>query len=85
MPTEQPGASETRGDVAMTLEVFVRRAMLNDLAHKAAHHAGRGPGGERGNGSDSSAAGSQPQTPTLRTSHSGPVNHQPKPALPQVS
>jgi hypothetical protein len=30
----------------------------------------RGPGGQSGNGSVSSAAGSHPETPALRTSHS---------------
>jgi transposase len=44
-----------------------------------------GPGGQRGNGSDSSAASSHPQSPALRTSHSrtrpNPTS-QPSPAQP---
>ena len=63
----------------------VYRTMLNDLAHRAAHRAGTGPGGQRGNDSDSSAAGSQPQHRLFGQATPGPVNDQPKPALPKVS
>src|SRR3954449_6501558 len=63
----------------------VYRTMLNDLAHNAAKQTGTGPGGQRGNGSDSSAAGSQPQHRLFGQATPGPVNDKPKPALPKVS
>jgi len=44
--------------------LYVR--MIND----ARRLAGKDPGGQSGNDSDSSAAGSHPETPALRTSHS---------------
>jgi hypothetical protein len=46
--------------------------------HLVAHArpAGKDPGGQTGNDSDTSAAGSHPATPTLRTSHS-PVTPSP--------
>jgi len=61
----------------------VYRTMLNDLAHNAAKQTGTGPGGQRGNGSDSSAAGSQPQHRLFGQATPGPVNDKPKPALPR--
>jgi len=63
----------------------VYRTMLTDLARHAAEHAGTGPGGQRGNDSDSSATGSQPQHRLFGQATPGPVTAQPKPTLPKVS
>ena len=63
----------------------VYRTMLADLApHQTADQV-TGPGGQRGNASDSSATGSQPQHRLFGQATPGPVNKQPKPALPKVS
>jgi transposase len=63
----------------------VYRTMLADLApHQTADQV-TGPGGQRGNDSDSSATGSQPQHRHFGQATPGPVNDQPKPALPKVS
>jgi transposase len=63
----------------------VYRTMLADLApHQTADQV-TGPGGQRGNDSDSSATGSQPQHRHFGQATPGPVNHQPKPVLPKVS
>jgi transposase len=55
------------------LSDLVYRQMLNDALTPSMV---TGPGGQRGNDSDSSATGSQTPTPALRTSHSG-ARHQP--------
>ena len=63
----------------------VYRTMLADLA---AHHVQAqvtGPGGQRGNDSDSSATDSQPQHRHFGQATPGPVTPEPKPALPKVS
>jgi transposase len=63
----------------------VYRTMLADLApHQTADQV-TGPGGQRGNDSDSSATGSQPQHRHFGQATPGPVNDQPKPVLPKVS
>jgi transposase len=63
----------------------VYRTMLADLApHQTADQV-TGPGGQRGNDSDSSATGSQPQHRHFGQATPGPVNDQPKPVLPNVS
>lgn len=59
----------------------VYKTMLADLAK----HAATGPGGHRGNDSDSSATGSQPQHRLFGQATPGPATTQPKPALPKVS
>ena len=59
----------------------VYRTMLADLAR----HAGTGPGGQRGNDSDSSATGSQPQHRLFGQATPGPVIRQPEPDLTKVS
>jgi len=67
----------------------VYRTMLADLApHQTADQIAdqvTGPGGQRGNDSDSSATGSQPQHRQFGQATPGPVTTQPKPALPRVS
>jgi transposase len=63
----------------------VYRIMVADLApHQTADQV-TGPGGQRGNDSDSSASGSQPQHRHFGQATPGPVNDQPKPVLPKVS
>ena len=59
--------------------------VYNTLLDDAARAAGTGPGGQRGNDSDSSATGSQPQHRHFGQATPGPVNAQPKPVLPKVS
>ena len=66
----------------------VYRTMLDDIAVHANQTTAdevAGPGGHRGNDSDSSATGSQPQHRLFGQATPGPASHQPKPALPQVS
>ena len=60
------------------LSDLVYRQMLDDAV-------GTGPGGHRGNDSDSSATGSQPQHRLFGQATPGPVRNQPKPMLPKVS
>ena len=54
------------------LSDIVYRTMVND----AARHMATGPGGQQGNDSDSSAAGSQPHTNSSDKPLPGPANHQ---------
>jgi transposase len=63
----------------------VYRTMLADLAPHQTANKVTGPGGQRGNDSDSSATGSQPQHRHFGQATPGPVNDQPKPVLPNVS
>ena len=63
----------------------VYRAMLTDLAKSSAAQQVTGPGGHRGNDSDSSATGSQPQHRLFGQATPGPVPTNPRPALPKVS
>ena len=61
------------------LSDLVYRALLDDLTRGAA----TGPGGQRGNDSDSSATGSQPHTGTSDKPLPGPVTTQPTTGTPQ--
>jgi hypothetical protein len=63
------------------LSGIVYKTMLNDLVASA----GTGPGGHRGNVSDSSAAGSHPHTSSSDKSLPGPANSQPRTPLPAAS
>jgi len=63
----------------------VYRTMFTDLATHDNPAQVTGPGGQRGNDSDSSATGSQPQHRHFGQATPGPVPSQPKPALPKVS
>ena len=63
------------------LSNIVYHCMLDD----AIQGTRTGPGGQRGNDSDSSATGSQPQHRLFGQATPGPVTKQPKPPLPQVS
>jgi transposase len=63
------------------LSDLVYKTMLDDLVASA----GTGPGGHRGNVSDSSAAGSHPHTSSSDKSLPGPANRQPRTPLPAAS
>jgi transposase len=63
------------------LSDIVYRALIDDLTSAR----GTGPGGQRGDDSDSSAAGSQPHTGTSDKPLPGPVTAQPRTALPTAS
>jgi transposase len=63
------------------LSDIVYRTMVND----AARHIVTGPGGQRGNDSDSSAAGSQPHTGSSEKPLPGPVTHKPTTPLRRAS
>ncbi len=67
------------------LSNIVYKTMLDDAITRPAPGARTGPGGQRGNDSDSSATGSQPQHRHFGQATPGPVTKQPKPALPNVS
>jgi len=59
------------------LSDIVYRTMLDDLVATKATSAGTGPGGHRGNDSNSSAAGSHPHTSSSDKSLPGPARTQP--------
>ena len=63
------------------LSDIVYRALIDDLTREH----GTGPGGQRGDDSDSSAAGSQPHTGTSDKPLPGPATTQPRTALPTAS
>jgi transposase len=63
------------------LSDLVYKTMLDDLARTTA----TGPGGQRGNGSDSSATGSQPHAGSSDKSLPGPAEHHPRTPLPAAS
>ena len=63
------------------LSDIVYKTMLDDLIASA----GAGPGGHRGNVSESSAAGSHPHTSSSDKSLPGPANRQPRTPLPAAS
>ena len=63
------------------LSDLVYQRMVNDAIAAAA----TGPGGHRGNDSDSSAAGSHPPTDSSDKPLPGPVNGQPRTPLPAAS
>jgi transposase len=59
------------------LSDIVYRTMLDDLVATKATSAGTGPAGHRGNGSNSSAAGSHPHASSSDKSLPGPARTQP--------
>jgi transposase len=67
------------------LSDLVYKTMLADLAKHAAQHAAAGPGGHRGNDTESSVTGSQPQHRLFGQATPRPASPQPKPVLPKVS
>ncbi len=71
--------------VKRRLSDIVFQQMLNDAVKHSATIVGTGPGGHRGDDSDSSAAGSHPHTNSSDKSLPGPVRTQPKTPLPTAS
>jgi hypothetical protein len=67
-------SNEAMRSLKRRLSDLVYKTMLNDLVTRA----GTGPGGHRGNVSDSSAAGSHPHTSSSDKSLPGPANRQPR-------
>lgn len=67
------------------LSNIVYKTMLDDAIAAAVARSTTGPGGQRGNDSDSSATGSHPQHRLFGQATPGPVTNQPKPVLPKVS
>lgn len=67
------------------LSDIVYRAMLDDAVGRPFSEQRTGPGGQRGNDSDSSAAGSHPQTSSSDKSLPGPATANPRTPLPAAS
>ena len=67
------------------LSDIVFRTMLDDAVGHSLNAQRTGPGGQRGNDSDSSAAGSHPQTSSSDKSLPGPARPQPRTPLPAAS
>ena len=67
------------------LSDLVYRRMLDDAMTDAVGHQKTGPGGQRGNDSDSSAAGSQPHTNSSDKPLPGPATTNPRTPLPAAS
>ena len=67
------------------LSNIVYKTMLDDTIAHAAASSRTGPGGQRGNDSDSSATGSQPHTSSSDKPLPGPVISQPRTPLPTAS
>jgi len=77
--------NEAMRSLKRRLSDVVYKTMIADLARNAAEHAATGPGGHRGNDTESSATGSQPQHRLFGQATPRPAKPQPKPALPKVS
>ena len=71
--------------VKRRLSDIVFNTMLNDAVRTTDATTRTGPGGQRGNDSDSSAAGSQPHTNSSDKPLPGPAIRQPKTPLPAAS
>ena len=71
--------------VKRRLSDIVFQTMLNDAVRTTDATMRTGPGGQRGNDSDSSAAGSQPHTNSSDKPLPGPARTQPKTPLPAAS
>jgi transposase len=67
------------------LSDIVYRTMLDDAVTPASSGIGTGPGGQRGNDSDSGAAGSHPHTSSSDKSRPGPATTDPRTPLPAAS
>ena len=67
------------------LSNIVYKTMVDDAITHAMTSPRTGPGGQRGNDSDSSAAGSQPHTNSSDKPLPGPATRQPKTPLPAAS
>jgi transposase len=71
--------------VKRRLSDIVFQTMLNDAVRATAPASGTGPGGHRGNDSDSSATGSHPHTGSSDKPLPGPAEQQPTTPLPAAS
>jgi transposase len=71
--------------VKRRLSDIVFQQMLNDAMKQSTNTLGTGPGGHRGDDSDSSAAGSHPHTSSSDKSLPGPITAQPRTPLPTAS
>jgi transposase len=71
--------------VKRRLSDIVFQTMLNDTVRRAGTTTRTGPGGQRGNDSDSSAVGSQPHTNSSDKPLPGPARHHPRTPLPAAS
>lgn len=67
------------------LSDIVFRTMLDDALAQTSSEKGTGPGGQRGNVSDSSATGSHPRTGSSDRSLPGPATPKPRTTLPAAS
>ena len=67
------------------LSDIVYRTMLDDAVGRSINQPRTGPGGHRGNDSDSSAAGSHPHTDSSDKSLPGPAKTNPRTPLPAAS
>ena len=67
------------------LSNIVYKTMVDDAITHAVADARTGPGGQRGNDSDSSAAGSQPHTGSSDKPLPGPAKNKPMTTLPKAS
>ena len=67
------------------LSNIVYKTMVDDAITHAVAGSGTGPGGQRGNDSDSSAAGSHPHTGSSDKPLPGPANNDPRTPLPAAS
>ena len=67
------------------LSDIVFRTMLDDAVARSVTAKVTGPGGQRGNDSDSSAAGSQPRTSSSEKPHPNPSRIKPRTPLPAAS
>lgn len=81
--------SKTRGKTSnesmRLLKCRLSDVMYRTMVNDAARHITTGPGGQRGNDSDSSAAGTQPHTDSSDKPLPGPVTTESKPYLPAAS
>ena len=81
--TQESRRQGAHGSHALRQTTAVRHRLPAD-AQRRRPAAGTGPGGQRGNDSDSSATGSQPHTGSSDKSLPDPPPNQPKPPLPAV-
>src|SRR3954453_23065257 len=79
------GPMEAMRCVKRRLSDIVFHTMLNDAVRTTDAARRTGPGGQRGNDSDSSAAGSHPQANSSDKSLPGPATRQPRTLLPAAS
>lgn len=76
---------EAKRCVKRRLSDIVYQTMLKDAVRTTETTTRTGPGGQRGNDSDSSAAGSQPHTNSSDKPLPGPAKQHPRTPLPAAS